>query len=384
MRLFDWRKLPLRRTMTPFLAILMAGAAPPGEKSHSFDRMLLLEDKGETSAGVSIGDLNGDGRLDLVLAKGRHWPLHNRVLLNDGKGGYSASNLGRAPDRTYSAGLADIDRDGDLDVVVSNDAPDRKLVYKNDGQANFVEAGSFGDPAWMTRYVTLADVNGDRYPDIVAANRGGNTAVASFVCVNDRKGGFSSCDPLPTESATSIAANDLDGDGALDLFVPHRDGGQSLVSWNDGRGEFSTSTKVGPAVTAARIGAIGDLDGDGRLDLVFIDEKRKATFVIFNRGERTFTEAVQLPGTSRPPYALALGDLNNDRRLDVVVGFVRTPGVVYFNDGTGRSFEETPWNDGTGVVYGMVFGDVNGDKWPDIIAARSDSPNAIWFAKRPN
>ena len=94
------------------------GQAPPSASKvfRSFDRVLLLEEKGETSAGVNVGDLNGDGLLDIVLGKGRHWPLYNRVLLNDGKGGFTASNLGTAPDRTYSAALADIDRDGDLEL----------------------------------------------------------------------------------------------------------------------------------------------------------------------------------------------------------------------------------------------------------------------------
>ena len=62
--------------------------------------------------------------------------------------------------------------------------------------------------------------------------------------------------------------------------------------------------------------------------------------------------------------------------------FVKSPGAVYFNEGTGHSFQEVSWNDGAGVVYGMVFGDVDADKWPDIIAARSDAPNAIWFGKK--
>src|SRR6185437_13393750 len=65
-----------------------------------------------------------------------------------------------------------IDDDGHLDIVVSNDAPDRKLVCLNDGKGHFAEFGTFGDPKWSTRYVTLADLNGDGYPDIVAANRG--------------------------------------------------------------------------------------------------------------------------------------------------------------------------------------------------------------------
>ncbi len=342
-----------------------------------------MEDKGETSAGVSLGDLNGDGLLDIVLAKGRHWPLHNRVLLNDGKGGFTASNLAETPDRTYSAALADLDGDGDLDIIVSNDQPDRKLVYKNDGRGRFTEAGAFGEPTWSTRYVTLADLDADGYLDIVVANRGGRSPAPSFVCLNNREGAFPSCQPLPTESATSIVAADFDGDGALDLFVPHRDGGQSILLWNNGKGRFAESTKVGPPSTWVRIGAAGDFDGDGRLDLAIIEERKKASFVIFNRGDRQFGEPVQLPGPPRMPYSLAVADLNRDGRPDIVVGNVELPGSIFFNDGKGRTFHEVTWNDGQGVVYATAFADLDGDSWPDIIAARSGAPNGIWFSTKP-
>jgi len=78
------------------------------------------------------------------------------VLLNDGHGGFIASNLGTAPDRTYSAALADIDGDVHLDIVVSNDAPDRKLLYRNDGKGTVYS-------------LAFADFDGDGWPDIVAA-----------------------------------------------------------------------------------------------------------------------------------------------------------------------------------------------------------------------
>lgn len=363
--------------LAPLMAAQSIGSWP------SFATPVLLEDKAETSAGVSVGDLNGDGLLDLVLAKGRHWPLHNRVLINDGKGSYTATNLGANPDRTYSTALADIDLDGDLDVVVSNDAPDRKLIYKNDGQGHFTEFATFGVASWTTRYITLADLNGDRYPDIVVANRGGDKAVPSFICFNDRAGRFGNCQPLPTQSATSIVAADFDGDGALDLFVPHRDGGQSLILWNDGKGTFTATTPIGPPDATARIGAAADLDGDGLLDLAFIEERKKATFIVLNRGKRHFGDPVALPGPARVPYSLAIADLNRDGSPDLVVGYVKFEGSIYFNKGKAKAFDEIKWNDGTGDVYGMVFSDVNGDGWQDIISARSGAPNAIWLAKPP-
>ena len=170
---------------------------------------------------------------------------------------------------------------------------------------------------------------------------------------------------------------------ALDLFVPHRDGGQSIVFWNDGNGHFPTSTKVGAAKAWIRMGAAGDLDGDGRPDLAIIDERLKATFIIFNRGGRQFGEPVRLPGPERPPYCLAIADLNRDKRPDIIVGYVELPGSVYFNTGQGRTFHEVPWNDGKGTVYGLAFADFDGDGWPDIVVARSDAPNGIWFNTKP-
>ena len=193
-------------------------------------------------------------------------------------------------------------------MVISNDQPDGKLVYLNDGKGNFHVSGTFGDPKWPTRYVTLADLNGDRYPDIIVANRGDppRHPEASYVCLNDGKGHFPSCTPLAgTESATIIVAADFDGDGAIDLFVPHRDGGQSVIFWNDGHGRFPHKTPVGPPNAAARAAAAGALSGSGRADLVVGDE-RQGPFVYLNRGKRDFSDPIMLvtsQSTCTPPTA---------------------------------------------------------------------------------
>ena len=141
-----------------------------GRALPTYDRVLSLESVAATSANVSIGDVNGDGTLDLVLAKGRHWPLVDRVLLGDGHGNDTAAyDLGTASDRTYSGLLVDLDGDHDLDVVISNDDPDPKLVYLNDGKGHFRVGSTFGQasgrretPAWPTSTATVGPISSSR------------------------------------------------------------------------------------------------------------------------------------------------------------------------------------------------------------------------------
>ena len=96
-----------------------------------FDRAVVLETTSETSANVNLGDIDGDGDVDIVLAKGRHWPLPEVVLVNDGRGGFAERrSVGDVEDRTYTAALADLDGDGDLDLVVGNDRPDEKRILE--------------------------------------------------------------------------------------------------------------------------------------------------------------------------------------------------------------------------------------------------------------
>ena len=350
------------------------------KKLPNFTRVLLLEQTSETSANVSIGDLNGDGFPDLVLAKGRHWPLIDRVLLNDGHGGFSsAHDLGDAADRSYSVTLADIDRDGDLDVVVGNDAPDPKRVYANDGKGNFRLLSTFGHPEWPTRNATAADLNGDGLPDIIVANRPDDLKGSNYVCLNKGKGQFDAdCLAFSRESATTITPADMNSDGFVDLIVPHRDGGQSYVYINDGKASFLTRIPFGPSDAVIRMSQAADLNRDGVLDIIAIDQKRGA-LICFGSRSLKFSRVVPISPRGVTPQALTVGDLNRDGLVDIVVGNVEASSVVYFNDANGRHFAPVSFGDNKGAVYGFAIGDLDGDGLPDIAAARSDAPNVVYF-----
>ena len=315
------------------VVVVLAVVVMAGQRAavlRSFNTVVNLETTSEDSANVSLGDLDGDGDLDIVLAKGRHTPLLDRVLINDGKGGFVASDLGPTPDRTYTAALADLDGDGDLDVLTSNDTPDKKLVYLNDGKGRFTVAGTWGVAEWSTRNATVADLNGDGRIDVIAANRPG----PSFACLNQGGGRFASdCIKIPAESATSIVAGDFDKDGFIDLAVPSRDGGQSRIYFNDGKAGFSRTTPFGPPNAAARVGSAADFNRDGSLDLAVGDERASSLVVFLNDGKGHLTAGFRIADPARTPYALAAGDLNKDGSPDIVLGYTSGPHSVFFNDG---------------------------------------------------
>jgi len=347
----------------------------------SFDHALLLEAKADTTANVSAGDLDGDGHLDILLVKGRHWPIVDRVLLGNGLGGIrKAYNLGKTSDRSYTGGLADFNGDGSLDIAVSNDDPDRKLIYLNDGKGNFSIGSEFGRSEWSTRNLSIADINGDGLPDLILANRGDSGRTSNYICLNNGKGQFNNCIPFAPYPATTICPADINKDGFIDLVVPHRDGGQSYVYLSSSDHTFSESHRIpfGLPDATIRVAAVADFNTDSIPDIVTIDEN-KGVDLYFGQKDQTFAAGISLADPKVVPYALTVADLNNDQKADIIVGHIKAPSTVFFNDGTGHHFKSISFGDSKGTVYGFAVGDFNEDGIPDIATARSEGTNILYF-----
>src|SRR5690606_30547508 len=144
-----------------FLFILSFGATTAQSIEFYTSGRLILGTLKERTASLDVGDIDGDGDMDILVANGRHWPGQNRIFYNNGRGVFTVSKaLGDEQETTYSTELADFDNDGDLDVAVGNDmAPN--YIFFNDGKGNFTKGASFGEAYAPTRNIVVADIDRD-------------------------------------------------------------------------------------------------------------------------------------------------------------------------------------------------------------------------------
>lgn len=314
------------RLSTYALCLLPSLAAAPGnERVFSTNSRLYLGTESNRSASVRIGDIDGDEDLDVVVANGRHWPQQNFIFFNQGGARFNlARPLGRDLATSYATELADLDGDGDIDIVVGNDtAPN--AVFLNDGHGQFSHNGTFGQPA-SVRSLTLVDIDRDGDVDILANVRGQQ----NLIYLNDGSAHFGSTRPFgdADDSTIAVAVADLDKDGHLDLVLANRDAQQNVVLLGAGKARFDRRIPFGTGSDETRAVAVADLDGDGQLDWV-AGNIGQANVLNHDDGRR-FRE-VRFADPSQATYNLALGDLNQDGYIDIAVANSDAQNQVFLN-----------------------------------------------------
>jgi len=227
---------------------------------------ILLGLELDRSPSLTFVDVDRDGDLDVLVANGRHWPQANEVFLNNGRGRFTIGyRLGEMSSTSYVVSASDLDGDGDADVVVANDqAPN--MIYTNDGSGRFTLAGALGPEVEPTRDVVLADLNNDDLVDAVVTNRGKENGLY----LNSGQGRFSAKRGFGTsqDSTISLAVADVNEDGRPDLVLANRDGQGNAVYLNDSELSFAESREYGTGSDETRAVAVADMNGDGHLDLV--------------------------------------------------------------------------------------------------------------------
>lgn len=283
---------------------------------------------------------------------------------------------------------ADLDHDGDLDLVVGTDeeiSDDRILgffeIFLNDGEGRFAPSQEYlyGDVAWGALAV---DLDRDGNLDLVAGNIIGRFAGLP-VLYGRGDGTFEEPRRYDAGHLTeSLTAQDLDGDGDLDLATETR------VLFNLGNREFDqpVGLKALGGGGIPRLVASGDLDGDGDADLAIMDSDGPLITVLVNGGDGDFSRGSELPlGVFGLPVLLRISDIDNDGDLDLVaqshvleqrVRSVDTLISVFRNDGDG-SFSQPVERTFAGNSLSSEVKDLDGDAVPDVATAVSEHDSTL-------
>jgi outer membrane protein assembly factor BamB len=358
-----------------WLALVSSGVAFCDERRFVTGTRLTLGTEAALSASVRIADLDGNGELDVVVANGRHWPGQNYVFLNQGRTRFSVQReLGSEQCTSYAAEPADLDGDGDIDIAVGNDmAPGR--VYLNDGAGRFEFGPTFGEIS-SVRSLAVADIDRDGDLDVLSTCRGR----PNQIYLNDGNGHFAAGKPFGNErdSTIDVAVADWNRDGHLDLVLANRDDQQNSILINDGHMNFTTVIPFGTQKEQTRAVAVADLNGDAQPDVIAANIGQPNRVYLAD-GKGGFAATIDFGREDGRTYALAIADMDNDKDLDLIVGNVGQENAVFFNRGDGKSYSEVRFGDARSASYGVDTGDLDGDGFADIVVANSDARNNIFL-----
>lgn len=274
---------------------------------------------------IATGDLNGDGRPDILY--------DNKALIATGNGTFKT--VTESENFPIGSQLIDVNGDGKLDVVsavsaeesctqspegswdcvISSDA--QFVVYLGNGNGTFQTAKvmDLGQEGSGTAGITVVDLNGDGKPDALvtfAGTTGDDASATGFEMINGGGGQFT-VGPYAFGSGPVVGTGDFNGDGKIDVAVSS--GGLQIL-YNLGGGRFT----AGPTYNIFPIaGVVGDFNKDGHTDLMVADASNQSTtgvWVLYGQTGGTFTAPKRL--TSLTMTSLSAADLNHDGYLDVV------------------------------------------------------------------
>ncbi|MBA3557315.1 MAG: VCBS repeat-containing protein [Gemmatimonadaceae bacterium] len=342
-------------------ALLGASCSGPPATLPSSD--IVSYDVGVRPREVAIADLDGDGRLDVVVANSGDSSLTLLLGIGDGRLRRSAAPV--------SAGLepadvdaADIDKDGDVDLIVANHETSRITVLLNDGKARFAPAAGSPVETGARPHVhglAMGDFDGDGWVDVAVES----ADTKEVRVLRGGAGGFGAVTAISagTMPYSRLGSADVSGDGRADVLVPGH--GDNTVRAIQRQGASLALSAWTIRTTAKPWMVVGDdVNGDKRTDIVVAETDAVS---IWLSGRDGFVAAPGSPYNIVGATEVATGDIDGDGVTEVVVGPWDGDEITVF---TGKTLAMRKLRACERPV-GLAIADLDGDRRGEIVATCS-------------
>lgn len=379
-----------------------------GNGDGTFQAAQSYASGGYTAVSVAVGDFNGDGKTDLVVANqcqssGSCSNGNVGVLLGNGDGTFqTAQNYASGGNNTASVAVSDLNGDGPADLVVANQCQalgncnvGSVSILIGSGDGTFQAAQNYISDGVFAQSTGVGDWNGDKKPDLAIVNQcqtSGNCVGTVTTLLGNGDGTFQSPPSYASGDydADAVAVGDLNKDGKLDLVVANlcqtnncNQGSKGVVGvlLGNGDGTFQPVQDYPTGGFGSSSVAIGDFNRDGNADVVVANqcstsdcESGGSVSILLGNGNGTLQPAKTYASGGYTSLAVAAADFNKDGNLDVAVAnqcqetSCQNGSVsVLLGNGDG-TFQPAQSFSSAGYETNFVaVGDFNGDGNPDLV-----------------
>jgi hypothetical protein len=340
-------------------------------------------------SGIAVGDLNGDGRAEVIISNSTSAIINVFRNTHTGSGFAFATKTNLTVPSGATAVIADdFDGDGKLDIAASSSSAGKVALFRNTTVSDISFATRVDSSAGSTiQAIASGDLDGDGKPEIVVANSAASTV--SILRNTSTVGNLVFANRLTFATGSSpfsVAIGDIDGDGKLDIVSGNAQAGTISVLRNTSTiGAITFATKVDFTSGGFPFGAnLGDVDEDGKLDVLIADQGANKLVIHRNTstsGTPSFATKVEF-NTANAPFRVAVGDLDGDGKVELVVSNNSSNSISLFknNSTSGTLSLATKVDFATATApFASMIADLSGDNRPDIAVVNQTSNSVSFF-----